>query len=186
MPRPSAPRAATGSARQAPRAPRAAATQTAPPSRGLRSPASGATPRVRRDPRGRRASFGSVVSWRLLVMLGVLGLAFALVAPSVRVYLNQQSEIAALAAERDSAKQEVADLNAELQRWEDPAFIIAQARDRLQYVMPGETPYRVIDPELAQAQAEGSLEAERAGTDLGSQEPWFNNVWDELEAAGNA
>ncbi|MCB2411896.1 hypothetical protein LGT39_03415, partial [Demequina sp. TTPB684] len=51
-----------------------------------------------------RGSLAAVLSWRTLVLAGVLGLAFALVWPSVRVYLDQRAEIADLAAERDAAR----------------------------------------------------------------------------------
>jgi hypothetical protein len=36
-------------------------------------------------------------------------------------------------------------MEVERRRWEDPAYIRSQARDRLYYVMPGEVSYLVMD-----------------------------------------
>lgn len=117
------------------------------------------------------------------MLAGVLGLAFALVWPSVRVYREQQVALADLRADRDAAQAEVDDLNAQLTRWQDPAYVVAQARERLAYVFPGETPYRVVDPQVARPAAEGSVAAD-ADRDVSADGPWFDRLWDSVEAAG--
>jgi len=119
------------------------------------------------------------------VLAAVLGLAFALVWPSVRVYTDQRAQNAALTAERDAAQAEVDDLQAQLQRWQDPAFVVAQARERLAYVYPGETPYRVVDPEVARPAAVGSADDVAEGTVVVGG-PWFDRMWASVEAAGAA
>ena len=117
------------------------------------------------------------------MLAGVLGLAFALVWPSVRVFREQQVALVELRAERDAAQAEVDDLNAQLTRWQDPAYVVAQARERLAYVFPGETPYRVVDPEVARPAAEGSVAAD-ADRDHDVEGPWFDRLWASVEAAG--
>jgi hypothetical protein len=78
----------------------------------------------------------------------------------------------------------VDDLNAQLARWNDPPFVIAQARERLAFVFPGETPYRVVDPEVARPAAEGSVDAVRAGeTDI-KDGPWYNRMWESIHTVG--
>ena len=42
-------------------------------------------------------------------------------------------------------KHQVSDLQSDIARWDDPAYIEAQARDRLVYVYPGDYTYLVID-----------------------------------------
>ena len=42
-------------------------------------------------------------------------------------------------------KARVAQLNKQLGRWGDPGYIQQQARQRLQYAMPGDTVYVVVD-----------------------------------------
>lgn len=118
------------------------------------------------------------------MLAGVLGLAFALVWPSLRVFLEQREENAVLQAERDAAQQEVDDLNAQLQRWEDSSYVQAQARERLAYVFPGESPFRVVDPELARPAAEGSVDAQEEGQDPTEEGPWYDRLWSTLERDG--
>ena len=156
-----------------------------PPARPGEPASSGASARQRKtiEPAPARGSLASVLSWRTLVLAGVLGLAFALVWPSVRVYRDQQVALVELRAERDAAQAEVDDLNAQLTRWQDPAYVVAQARERLAYVFPGETPYRVVDPEVARPAAEGSVAAD-ADRDHDVEGPWFDRLWASVEAAG--
>ncbi len=156
-----------------------------PPARPGESVSTGATPKARPTVSQApvRGSLATVLSWRTLVLAGVLGLAFTLVWPSVRVYNEQKASNSALVAERDAAAAEVNDLDAQLARWQDPAFVVAQARERLAYVYPGETPYRVVDPEVARPAAVGSVD-EAANGDSMDGEPWFDRMWASVEAAG--
>lgn len=185
MPAPTRPGAPRASARGTARTPRSGVNRVGPPARPGEAASKGGGPKARPAvaPAPPKGSFAAVVSWRSLVFAGILGLAFALVWPSVRVYNEQQAQNAELRAERDAAQAEVDDLTAQLARWQDPAFVVAQARERLAYVFPGETPYRVVDPEIARPVAEGSVDAER-GSDAGVDVPWFEKMWDSVEAAG--
>ena len=123
------------------------------------------------------------MSWKGLVLAGVVALAIALVLPSIRVYLAQQDELAQLRAERDAAQGEVDDLNAQIARWNDPAYVVAQARERLAYVLPGETPFRVVDPEFVTASAEGSAAAMSAPGAFETT-PWYDDMWGSIVAVG--
>jgi len=91
-------------------------------------------------------------SWFAFVMLGVIVLAVLVLAPTIRLYTTQQQQISKLAAQNEAQKNEVAKLDQEIKDWDDPDYIKAQARDRLLYVMPGETSYLIID-DLPQAPA---------------------------------
>lgn len=160
--------------------------RTSPPARPGQGASSASvptvTPAIKAAPA--RGSLAAVLSWRTLVLAGVLGLAFALVWPSVRVYLDQREQINDLQTQRDEAQAEVNDLNAQLARWDDPAFVVARARERLAYVFPGETPYRVVDPEVARPVAEGSVDASRAGQTDADDTPWYDHLWASIEAVG--
>ena len=78
----------------------------------------------------------------LFAVLGVLALSFA---GSLRVYLVQRSELALAQQQIADRTARVESLALELERWDDPAYVKAQARTRLGWVMPGEVGYRVID-----------------------------------------
>ncbi len=84
-------------------------------------------------------------SWFAFVMLGVIVLAVLVLAPTVRLYTTQQQQISKLQQRNDAQKAQVSGLKQQISNWDDPAYIKAQARDRLLYVMPGETSYLIID-----------------------------------------
>ena len=80
-----------------------------------------------------------------VVMLTLLVIAVIALAPSIRTFVEQQNQLAALRQAVDDRRDAVNDLNGEIARWDDPAYIEAQARDRLVYVYPGDITYLVID-----------------------------------------
>ena len=121
-------------------------------------------------------------------MLGlVLLVAFIVLAPTMRAYLTQSEQRRAVEAEYAAASARVEDLQRELGRWQDPAFIQAQARERLAYVMPGEVPYRVIDPQTVPSD-EGDDATDLTGLEAavmpGPQVPWYLTVWDSVVESG--
>jgi hypothetical protein len=120
----------------------------------------------------------------------VLLAGFTLLFPTVRAYLGQQAELRALATQVTTAEQDEESLEQELDRWQDPAYVAAQARARLGYVMPGETSYRVIDPEVVAEDpaADGGAEP-TAGPAVpagGALAPWYQTIWESVQAAGGA
>lgn len=130
-----------------------------------------------------RGSFVGALSWRTAVLAVVVVLALAVLLPSLRVYFSQQENLQQLAAERDQAASEVDDLTDDLARWDDPAYVVAQARERLGYVFPGETAYRVVDPEIVTAEQQdvsGAVET----PDAVSVNPWYTTLWDSIQEAG--
>lgn len=79
-----------------------------------------------------------------IVMLGILIIAVIVIAPSLRVLIEQQQQVAALEAAVAQQQSEVGQLQTELDRWSDPAYVVAQARERLLFAYPGESSYLVI------------------------------------------
>ena len=79
-----------------------------------------------------------------VVMLGVLILAVIVLAPNLRILIEQRQQIAALQAAVDGTSASVDAFNSEVARWQDPAYIATQARERLYYVFPGDISYLVV------------------------------------------
>ncbi|QNO38919.1 septum formation initiator family protein [Protaetiibacter sp. SSC-01] len=79
-----------------------------------------------------------------LTVLALIVAALVVLAPQLKTLVEQRQQIAQLEAEVDRAQQELDDINAEVARWSDPAYIESQARDRLYYIYPGDTAYLVI------------------------------------------
>jgi cell division protein FtsB len=126
---------------------------------------------------------------RAMVLFVVLLLAFVLLFPTVRAYLAQQAENRALAQEVADARERTEDLGAELERWDDEAYVVAQARERLAFVRPGETAYRVVDPEVVPDPTEPVVPAAGSGPALapdGTTTPWYTTIWESARVAGEA
>ena len=87
---------------------------------------------------------GARITWRLVAILVVFVLLTVMYANSLRVYFSQQRAIAEVKAQVEAAQRTVDDLYDQLQRWQDPAYVRAQARERLGWVVPGEVGFRVI------------------------------------------
>ena len=121
---------------------------------------------------------------RVLVFGLVLLLAFVLVYPTLHSYLGQQVALDRLRSQVEDARQRNADLEADLERWDDPAYVTAQARERLSFVMPGEQAFRVVDPETVPA-APPPEEGPTTGLDEGSTLPWYATLWESVEVAGD-
>ena len=83
---------------------------------------------------------GSIALFLLVVTFGVITLA-----PDIQLLLRQRAEIAEVEQSIQLSKQALEDMQSERDRWQDPAYIRSQARERLYYVLPGEVSYLVMD-----------------------------------------
>jgi cell division protein FtsB len=116
------------------------------------------------------------------VILGITLLVIvASMAVPARTLLQQQLEIAQLERENTQMLAEVEALREQVVRWNDQAYVIAQARERLHLVMPGEIAYVVLDPkeELEQSAKTQFVAAEAITTN-----PWYANLWQSAVIAG--
>ncbi len=118
----------------------------------------------------RHVHTGRVVA--LIVVLAALAVTLAI---PVRAWLTQRAEIAALEADVAAAQIRVADLQQELEDWNDPAFVIAQARSRLHFVFPGEVGYVVL----------GSDDRPVTPDTTAAQRPvpWYEQLWESTRQA---
>lgn len=126
--------------------------------------------------------FRSNVTGRAIALAVVLLILVISYASSLRIYVEQAQEIAATKAEISQRSQRIAELQAEKTRWDDPAYVAEQARDRLGWVVPGEIGYVVVDP--AGKPLGGGARIEAGGTPAPSPTtPWWTKVWDSVETA---
>ena len=77
------------------------------------------------------------------IMLGLVIMAVIVLAPSLRLVFEQQAQLAQLTSTVQTQKDAVKELESNVGRWSDPAYVEAQARDRLKYVFPGDFTYSV-------------------------------------------
>ena len=118
---------------------------------------------------------------RIVTLAVVCLLAFVVVFTSLRAYLSQQAQYDAVVARIKEASDTAVDLENELAQWRDDTYVRAQVRERLGYVMPGDTSYVVVGADsVKQSSGDG-------GTPQGSQEsPWYQTLRESSQAAGQS
>jgi cell division protein FtsB len=114
------------------------------------------------------------------LMFVVIVMFVVIIAPGLRVYVEQRAQLAALHADVDAKTEQNADLTDEIARWSDPAYIKAEARDRLYYVMPGETSFLIIDDVPAAGSDSGAV-SDTIGT---TNVDWLSSVFASGMTAG--
>ncbi|WP_454301212.1 FtsB family cell division protein [Salana multivorans] len=120
------------------------------------------------------------------VVLALL-VAFIILAPTLRAYVTQQEQLRDLNGQLARTNDEIAAMEAQLARWQDPEFVKAQARNRFSFTLPGETLYRVIDPETVTGDpAAEQDESARASYEPSTADPWYISVWYSVDVAGAA
>ena len=118
-----------------------------------------------------------------MVFSCVLLLAFVLVYPTLHAYLQQRAEVDQLRARVEAARERNDELESNLLRWDDEAYVRAQARERLSFVMPGEKAFRVVDPEIV-PDTSPAADGPASVLDSESTLPWYATVWESIEVAG--
>ena len=118
------------------------------------------------------------------VVLGLVLLVLAIsYASSLRAWLDQRQQIAAAEAEIDQSRAEVAALEREKRRWADDAYVEQQARERLAFVFPGETGYRVIAPDGETVDVVPDPDPDPA---YDEDPAWYTTLWRSSERAGRS
>lgn len=121
------------------------------------------------------------VSGFTVTVLLLIVAALIVLAPSLKVLVEQQNEIAAL-ERRVADQQAVVDgLQRDIDRWQDPAYIEAQARDRLLYVYPGDITYLVVDDGLTVEGDEGTPVSDQIQT---TRVDWTRALLSSIVTAG--
>jgi hypothetical protein len=104
-------------------------------------------------------------------------------ANSLRIYFAQSHEVAGTKAEIADRQARIAELQTEVDRWNDPAFVELQARSRLGWVVPGEIGFTVVDADGKPLG--GGSELTTGGKPPGENVPeaWYAVLWGSVEAA---
>lgn len=123
-----------------------------------------------RTPRREHTILGLSTGRALILVVVILVLALTLAVP-VRNYLTQRGESDRVAAERVQLEKDLSELRVLQDRYADPAYVEAQARGRLRWVKPGDTPYQVQLPGDYQ---EPRKTEEKQTKTVG---PWYSDLW---------
>lgn len=155
---------------------------------GRKSP--GARPQARPTPRkpqskartragaGTGGAFGMTGTRRAaLLAMVVCALALSIAVP-LRTYLAQREELREVTASHETLRVEVAQLEQRKRELADPSHVEAEARRRLHYVRPGETPYIVQLP----GDEEREIDEQRPAAKPAQDKAWYEQLWDSAAA----
>jgi cell division protein FtsB len=117
---------------------------------------------------------------RQVAALGLVLCAVALtLAYPLRNYLAQREALAQVTSQQQALDKQIADLQAQQAALSDPDYIAAQAKERLRYVSPGDTVYRIVLPA-------GTGKSTDSAAAAPAPQPWFENMWDTLSEPDGA
>ncbi|WP_018221103.1 FtsB family cell division protein [Salinispora pacifica] len=138
-----------------------------------RRSASGSAVKRLSAPRPRRGTGRATVLVAVLIALA-LGYTYP-----VRVYLDQQTDIARMEAAQTAQRAEIERLAAEAAKWQDPKYIAAKARERFFMGREGEQ-LLIVLPKPGVAESAD----QPAGPDgLAGADRWYDTLWSSVTAA---
>ncbi|GGR69893.1 cell division protein FtsB [Nocardioides luteus] len=122
---------------------------------------------------------------RAMMMIVVAAVLVISYASSLRAYLQQRHDINALQTEIAQRKDHIKQLEEQTRRWEDPAYVQQQARERFGFVMPGETAYVALDENGERIQTEPELTDPRKVGSAEKPKAWWDDAWGSVLLAGD-
>lgn len=116
---------------------------------------------------------------RGLALIAVTVLSLSALLPTVNSYIAQRQQLQALQTEVSQQKNDVESLQAEVDKWDDPTYVAAQARERLLFAMPGETQYRLTDT----SGKELPMTQDQRRAQEAARKDWYTTLWGSVEGA---
>ena len=138
--------------------------------------------RTRRAPAVLHRAVRANLTARALAMVVVVLVLTISYATSLRIYFAQAHDIASTKAEIVQSQAAITDLQAQIARWNDPAYVAAQARERLGWLVPGETGYTVVGPDGKPLGGGLTLDSS-APSGSEQQQMWWDRMWGSVAAA---
>jgi cell division protein FtsB len=121
------------------------------------------------------------ITGRALILGAVLVLLVVLLAAPLHRFLTARSALAQSVSARDNGQRDLKQLQQLNAQLSDPAYIEAQARSRLQYAMPGDTVYQVVEP--GQQSGINTNEGKSTSSTTIAGNTWNQRLWGSLESA---
>jgi cell division protein FtsB len=119
------------------------------------------------------------VTGRAIVLATVVVLLIVLLASPLNRYFASRHDLSSAATQLHDDNARLTQLKAEQKQWGDPGYIQAQARARLQYAMPGDTTYVVVDHGAANEIDKTATVKAKGGSDT----TWNSELWNSVQRA---
>jgi cell division protein FtsB len=119
------------------------------------------------------------VTGRALVLGAIVVVLLVLLASPLHRYFASRSDVRHAATQLHADRQALAQLTTQQQLWSDPGYVEQQARSRLQFAMPGDTVYIVVNP--GETSGLGGV----SGPTVQAEQPtWNQKLWHSVQVAG--
>ena len=127
------------------------------------------------------AGTGPQLTTRAIVLLSVVLLLIASYTSTLHAWWEQRADIQSTKAEIVMKKQQIIALKDQKARWDDPAYVKQQAKQRFGWVTPGEVGYRVIGSDGTVKGNVPTLEAPPIAT---TRTEWYDKLWGSVKESG--
>ena len=128
-------------------------------------------------------SRGLNLTWRAAAVAVVLVILIGSYLQSLIVYINQQHAIATTQQANAATQANIDSMRSEITRWQDPAYVKAQARERLGWAVPGDTSYIIVGAD-GQPVASGASITQTGALPAGEHPPvWFDQLLGSIQTA---
>ncbi|QGG42331.1 hypothetical protein GEV26_13645 [Aeromicrobium yanjiei] len=118
---------------------------------------------------------------RAIVLLAVVLLLLASYTSTLHAWWQQRGEIQQTRAQIASTRDDIAELEDQKQRWNDPAYVKQQAKERFGWVSPGEVGYRVIGSD---GKVQGADVPTLDAPPEAEQPQWYDKLWGSVKESG--
>nr|WP_223848158.1 septum formation initiator family protein [Bifidobacterium tissieri] len=108
----------------------------------------------------------------IIVILGSIQLL-----STFHTYALNLAELNSLRNQEAALVAKKAELENDIKRWDDDAYVTAQARERLGFVFPGERSVRVLHPEAVTGDTATGNDAASTPSDTEQTRPWYKDMF---------
>lgn len=127
--------------------------------------------------RGKRSSSKSSAGpIAFFVSLFIVAIGAIQLVSTFQTYALNLSQLNALKRQEASLVQKKQDLENEIKRWDDKAYVTAQARERLGFVFPGEQAIQVEHPEAVTGQSDDESSKNTQSGETRTSLPWYSEL----------
>ena len=126
---------------------------------------------------------GSAGPIAFFVSLFIIALGTIQLVSTFHTYALNLAELNGLKREEASLIAQKQELENDIKRWDDKAYITAQARERLGFVFPGEQAVRVLHPEAVTGSDSESQKTEDSSSSNKKVLPWYSELSYSLKKA---
>lgn len=114
----------------------------------------------------------------IIMTLGTIQLA-----STFHTYALNLAELNSLRSQEAALSVQKAELENDIARWKDKAYITAQARERLGFVFPGERSVRVLHPEVVGGEDSTAAKDQKTNSSSSTNLPWYKEIMASISKA---